>query len=218
MKKRTWVMAALFIVLLVLLVLCASLFQYEISNDENVFIRGVAEFRAYMQTYFYLIEEESVSGYLSCERLFTEMTLHPENVKKHIPELVEALAYLVEDYNDRNGFDLISTIIEQIEAQSDTSENSDFWAVAAHFYLDGKGYFYNGKLTYELPEGYEYVGDVINVGDTASTSRKDFEGNVDGKIYMNQSISDTAYFSWAEWNEEIDGTAPFLKLEVKENS
>ena len=89
--------------------------------------------------------------------------------------------------------------------------------IAAHFYLDGKGYFHNGRITYELPEGYEYVGDVINVGDTASASRKDFEGNVDGKIYMNQSISDTAYFSWAEWNEEINGTAPFLKLEVKEN-
>ena len=96
--------------------------------------------------------------------------------------------------------------------------NPNSWAIAAHFYLDGKGYFYNGKLTYELPEGYEYVGDVINVGDTSSASRKDFEGNVDGKIYMNQSVSDTAYFSWAEWNEEIDGTAPFLKLEVKENS
>ena len=94
--------------------------------------------------------------------------------------------------------------------------NPNSWAIAAHFYLDGKGYFYNGKLTYELPEGYEYVGDVINVGDTSSASRKDFEGNVDGKIYMNQSVSDTAYFSWAEWNEEIDGTAPFLKLEVKE--
>ena len=97
-------------------------------------------------------------------------------------------------------------------------KNPNSWAIAAHFYLDGKGYFYNGKLTYELPEGYEYVGDVINVGDTSSASRKDFEGNVDGKIYMNQSVSDTAYFSWAEWNEEIDGTAPFLKLEVKENS
>lgn len=104
------------------------------------------------------------------------------------------------------------------ETNSNTSKNSHSWAIAAYFYLDEKGYFYNGKLTYELPEGYEYVGDVINVGDTSSASRKDFEGNVDGKIYMNQSVSDTAYFSWAEWNEEIDGTAPFLKLEVKENS
>ena len=102
------------------------------------------------------------------------------------------------------------------EGKKRTFENPNSFAIAAHFYLDGKGYFHNGGLTYELPEGYEYVGDVINVGDTFSS--KDFEGNVDGKIYMNQSVSDTAYFSWAEWNEEIDGAAPFLKLELKKSS
>ena len=89
------------------------------------------------------------------------------------------------------------------------------WAIPAHFYLDGKGYFYNGA-TYELPEGFEYIGDVINVGN--ASSGKDFEGNVDGKIYMNESVADIAYFSWAEWNGEIDGPSPFLKLEVKENN
>lgn len=140
MKKRIWVLAAFIVVLLVL---CASLFQYQcqkngklermchssvdaalncfeayaISNDETVYTRGVAEFRAYMQTYFYLIDEEGVSGYLSCEKLYTEMTLHPENVKKHIPELVDALTYLAEDYKHHNGFDLISTLTEQINAE-----------------------------------------------------------------------------------------------------
>ena len=140
MKKLTWVLVAFIVVLLVL---CASLFQYqwqkndklermccssvdaalncfeayEISKDETVYTRGVAEFRAYMQTYFYLIDEDSVSGYLSCEKLFTEMTLHPENVKKHIPELVDALTYLAEDYKHHNGFDLISTLTEQIKAE-----------------------------------------------------------------------------------------------------
>lgn len=99
------------------------------------------------------------------------------------------------------------------EAEAPNDSNSQ--AIAAHFYLDGKGYFYNGA-TYELPEGYEYAGDVINVGNTFSG--KDFEGNVDGKVYMNPSVSDTAYFSWAEWNEEVDGPAPFLKLKVKRNS
>ena len=29
---------------------------------------------------------------------------------------------------------------------------------------------------------------------------------------MNPSVSDIAYFSWAEWNEKADGPAPFLKL------
>ena len=102
------------------------------------------------------------------------------------------------------------------ETISNTNENSNSLAIAAHFYLDEKGYFYNGILTYELPDGYEYVGDVINVGD--AFSGKDFEGNVDGKIYMNQAVSDVAYFCWAEWDEDIDGPAPFLKLEFKETS
>lgn len=102
-----------------------------------------------------------------------------------------------------------SVIVEDVEVRI---ANSNSWAISAHFYLHGKGYFYNGKLAYELPEGYEYVGNVINVGNTFSG--KDFEGNVDGKIYINESVSDTAYFSWAEWDEEIDGPAPFLQLEV----
>lgn len=102
------------------------------------------------------------------------------------------------------------------ETNSNTSKNSHSWAIAAYFYLDEKGYFYNGKLTYELPAGYEYVGDVINVGDTFSG--KDFEGNVDGKIYMSQLVPNTVYFSWAEWDEDVDGPAPFLKLELKENN
>lgn len=97
---------------------------------------------------------------------------------------------------------------------TETSESQ--WAIAAHFYLNGTGYFHHGGITYELPEGYEYVGDVINVGNTSSG--KDFEGNVDGKIYLNKSVPDIAYFSWAEWNEEVDGPAPFLKLEMKENN
>lgn len=107
---------------------------------------------------------------------------------------------------------LVGCVIHKVKRE-ETSDNANSWAIAAHFYLDGKGYFYNGKLTYELPEGYEYIADVINVGDTFS--RNDFEGNVDGKIYMNKNVSNTAYFSWAEWNEEIDGPAPFLKLELE---
>ena len=104
---------------------------------------------------------------------------------------------------------------DEAYAPTETPDHPNSWALAAHFYLDGKGYFHHGKLTYELPEGYEFIADVINVGDTFSGSGEDFEGNVDGKIYMNQTVSDTAYFSWAEWNEEADGPAPFLKLELK---
>lgn len=105
-----------------------------------------------------------------------------------------------------------SVIIENVEVRI---ANSNSWAMAAHFYLNGKGYFHNGEITYELPAGYECVGEVINVGNTFSG--RDFEGNVDGKVYLDESIEDTAYFSWAEWDEDVDGPAPFLKLELEDN-
>ena len=105
-----------------------------------------------------------------------------------------------------------SVIVEDVEARI---ANSNSWAMAAHFYLNGKGYFHNGEITYELPAGYEYVGEVINVGNTFSG--RDFEGNVDVKVYLDESIEDTAYFSWAEWDEDVDGPAPFLKLELEDN-
>ena len=105
-----------------------------------------------------------------------------------------------------------SVIVEDVEVRI---ANSNSWAMAPHFYLNGKGYFHNGELTYELPAGYEYIGEVINVGNTFSG--RDFEGNVDGKVYMDESIVDTAYFSWAEWDEEVDGPALFLKLELEDN-
>ena len=82
-----------------------------------------------------------------------------------------------------------------------------------HFYLDGNLYCFHGDITQELPEGYECIGEVKNIGDAFTGN--DVEGNADGKIYMNKSVADTAYFSWAEWNEEADGPAPFLKLELE---
>ena len=114
--------------------------------------------------------------------------------------------------NPADGPIAASVIVEDVEVRN---EGSNSWAMPAHFFLDGKGYFHNGKLTYELPGGYEYVGNVINVDNTPTG--KDFEGNIDGKIYMDKSIAHTAYFSWAEWDEDIDGSAPFLILELEED-
>ena len=135
----------------------------------------------------------------------------------------QALLYSVSDVHrlapsTESGFEegLIIKILGMQVFNNVKRSSEKQWAIAAHFYLDGKGCFHNGRITYELPEGYEYVGDVINVGNTSSG--KDFEGNVDGNIYMNKSVTDTAYFSWAEWNEEVDGPSPFLKLEIKENN
>lgn len=92
-----------------------SFTAYDISKDESLYIRGVAEFRTYMQTYFYLIAGESVSGYLQCESLYVDMISNPERLKTHIPELVDALSYLAEDNQDPNGFALINSLVEQLK-------------------------------------------------------------------------------------------------------
>lgn len=109
-------------------------------------------------------------------------------------------------------FPLINSMIN-----TETPDNpniSDASGAPVHFYLDGNLYIYHGEITQELPAGYEYIGEIKNVGDTFTGN--DFEGNADGKIYMSEYVSDTAYFSWAEWNEEIDGAAPYLKLELED--
>lgn len=84
-------------------------------------------------------------------------------------------------------------------------------SIVAYFLI--AEFIFHGDITQELPEGYECIGEVKNIGDAFTGN--DFEGNADGKIYINKSVADTAYFSWAEWNEEADGCAPFLKLELE---
>ena len=42
------------------------------------------------------------------------MTLNPEKVKAHTTELVEALEYLVEDYDYPNCFNLINALNNQL--------------------------------------------------------------------------------------------------------
>ena len=106
-------------------------------------------------------------------------------------------------------FPLINSMVN-----TETPDNPIVSDAPVHFYLDGNLYSYHGEIAQELPAGYEHIGEIKNVGDAFTGN--DFEGNADGKIYMNKSISDTAYFSWVEWNEEIDGPAPFLKLEITE--
>ena len=137
MKKLTWILTA---VIVVLAILCANLWQrntveendlevmckssvtaalghfeeYNTTGDEEDYIAGVAEFRAYMTTYLCLVNEASSAEYLWCNTLYGKMTLNPDGVKEHTDELVEALEYLVEDYQHPNGFNLINTLNNEI--------------------------------------------------------------------------------------------------------
>ena len=110
---------------------------------------------------------------------------------------------------------IVGLAIPIFNQSTEIPDNPNPGALPAHFYLNGNGYFYHGKLVYELPPEYEYIGDVINVGDTFSNSRKDFEGNVDGHIYMSGSDVTIAYFQWKDWDDEVDGKEPYLILEIE---
>ncbi len=139
MKKRTWIST---VAILVLLALCATLWQYKTfknnklevmckssinsaaehfeeyntDGNESDYIAGVAEFRTYMTAYLCLADGVSSTDYIWCNILYGYMTLNPEKVKAHIPELVEALEYLAEDYDHPNGFNLINALNNQLEA------------------------------------------------------------------------------------------------------
>lgn len=80
----------------------------------------------------------------------------------------------------------------------------------AHFYFENKVYVYHGHTVKSLPDNFEFVGKVNNVGE--SFTGVDFDGNVDGCIYMNKTDRSIAYFQWDEWDESIDGQEPYLVL------
>ena len=139
MKKITWVIT---IIILLLIIFCISLWQYktfkndklevmcknsvnaalehfekyEANKGESDYIAGVAEFRTYMTAYLCL-EAESNTDYIWCNTLYGDMILNPEKVKLHIPELLDALEYLSEDYDHPNGFNLINALNNQLKTK-----------------------------------------------------------------------------------------------------
>ena len=137
MKKRTWIIT---VVILVLLVLCVALWRHQAlkgnileamcessinaalehfeefngSGNDSDYIAGVAEFRTYMTAYLCLADGTSDTNYIWCNTLYGDMTLHSEKVKAHTAALVEALEYLAEDYDHPNGFNLINALNNQL--------------------------------------------------------------------------------------------------------
>lgn len=138
MKKKICLVAT---IIFLLIVLCLSLWQYnrfhsdklevmckssvnaalthfedyEDYGKESDYIAGVAEFRTYMTAYLCLEDGNSNTDYIWCNILYGDMTLYPEKVQAHIPELVAALAYLAEDYDHPNGFQLINSLNNLLE-------------------------------------------------------------------------------------------------------
>ena len=95
----------------------------------------------------------------------------------------------------------------EIPPASETPPVSD---APAHFYYRGSLYSFSGEIVFSLPEDFELVSEIKNVGD--SFSGVDFEGNVDGYVYMSESNNSIAYFQWKNWDEAVDGKEPYLTL------
>lgn len=104
----------------------------------------------------------------------------------------------------------ISLMLSHKDASPSSDISSSPGEAPVHFYFEGNLYSYSGDLVYSLPEGFQFVRKVKNVGD--SFSGVDFEGNADGSVFMNESDKTVAYFRWKKWNETIDGPEPYLVL------
>lgn len=69
-----------------------------------------------MTAYLCLEDGAGDTEYIWCNVLYGYMTLNPEKVKAYIPELVDSIEYLAEDYNHPNGFNLINVLNNRLMA------------------------------------------------------------------------------------------------------
>ena len=76
--------------------------SYEKTGKESDYWAGVAEFRAFLDTWLY-IEKGSNGAYLSCNSVCGFMMLHPERVQGQTDKLIAALELLAADYKNPNG-------------------------------------------------------------------------------------------------------------------
>lgn len=100
---------------------------------------------------------------------------------------------------------LIVFLIIYDKLQIDDSQN---WLAPAHFYYNGNLYMFRGHTTYMLPNGFEFSSATNNVKN--AFTGLDFDGNVDGYVYMNEKETEIAYFRWKNWDEAVDGKEPYL--------
>lgn len=82
--------------------------DYEANSDPADYTKGVAEFRSFMNAYLLLNDNSPNAEYTWCSMIYGNMAHSPESVQRSIHGLTEALEYFSRDWNDRNGFYLIS--------------------------------------------------------------------------------------------------------------
>ena len=88
--------------------------KYEAQGKNSDYIKGVTEFRSFMNAYLYLNGNTSNAEYTWCNSIYGNMVLYPEKVQSNIRGLIEALEYLATDYDNVNGFHLINTYSNEL--------------------------------------------------------------------------------------------------------
>lgn len=77
--------------------------QYKSSNSEGDYWEGVANFKAFLNTWL-TIEGESSADYLWCNGVYGFMVLQPEKVQANIEKLLTAMEIIGEDYTHPSGY------------------------------------------------------------------------------------------------------------------
>lgn len=77
--------------------------QYKNSNSEGDYWEGVANFKAFLNTWL-KIEGKSSADYLWCNSVYGFMVLQPEKVQANIDKLLTAMEIIGEDYTHPSGY------------------------------------------------------------------------------------------------------------------
>lgn len=84
--------------------------EYSTSKKDYLYTYAVSEFRSFMTAYLHLNDNKTNAEYTWCNTIYGEMVLNPKNVQANTTYLIDALEYLSKNYNDLNGYRIISEV------------------------------------------------------------------------------------------------------------
>ena len=87
------------------------------------------------------------------------------------------------------------------------------YARPPHFDYQGTTYYHRGHHVHTLPEGFELVGEVTNIGN--SEIRKELEGNVTGWAYASIDNTEVVYLCDEQWEEASDEEETYFCFEAE---
>lgn len=77
--------------------------NFESSTSEGEYWKGVANFKAFLNTWL-TVEEKGSAEYLWCNSVYGYMVLQPEAVQDNIDALLTAMDIIGKDYSHPNGY------------------------------------------------------------------------------------------------------------------